>query len=107
VTVPVITLDGLSGSGKGTYSQMMAKALGWHYLDSGALFRAVAWAILHHETVYESEVQLRALLESLTIDMTATLRRVISMCPVMGVILQLIFALKLWVPWHLNVQKYS
>ena len=72
VTIPVITLDGLSGSGKGTYSQMMAKALGWHYLDSGALFRAVAWAILHHQTVYESEAQLRALLESLDIDMKAT-----------------------------------
>ncbi|RMD71125.1 MAG: (d)CMP kinase [Gammaproteobacteria bacterium] len=40
--VPVITLDGPSGSGKGTLGQRLAKALGWHFLDSGALYRALA-----------------------------------------------------------------
>ncbi len=71
MTVTVITLDGLSGSGKGTYSLLLAKALGWHYLDSGALYRAVAWAILHHKTVYEVDRELQALLQSLTIIMEA------------------------------------
>jgi cytidylate kinase len=40
--VPVITIDGPSGSGKGTIAHRVAKALGWHLLDSGALYRLVA-----------------------------------------------------------------
>ena len=42
--VPVLTIDGPSGSGKGTISRRVAEALGWHYLDSGALYRAVGLA---------------------------------------------------------------
>ena len=42
--VPVLTVDGPSGSGKGTISRMVADALGWHMLDSGALYRAVGCA---------------------------------------------------------------
>ena len=43
-TVPVLTIDGPSGSGKGTISRHVAQALGWHYLDSGAIYRAVGLA---------------------------------------------------------------
>jgi CMP/dCMP kinase len=42
--IPVLTIDGPSGSGKGTISQAVAKRLGWHYLDSGAIYRAVGLA---------------------------------------------------------------
>ena len=42
--VPVIAIDGPSASGKGTVSQRVADALGWHYLDSGALYRLTALA---------------------------------------------------------------
>jgi len=42
--IPVLTIDGPSGSGKGTISRMVADALGWHLLDSGALYRAVGFA---------------------------------------------------------------
>ena len=42
--VPVLTIDGPSGSGKGTVSRAAAKALGWRLLDSGALYRLVALA---------------------------------------------------------------
>jgi cytidylate kinase len=42
--VPVLTIDGPSGSGKGTVSRAVAKALGWGLLDSGALYRLVALA---------------------------------------------------------------
>ncbi|MGA9340930.1 MAG: (d)CMP kinase [Rhodanobacteraceae bacterium] len=42
--IPVLTIDGPSGSGKGTISRSVADALGWHMLDSGALYRAVAYA---------------------------------------------------------------
>ncbi len=43
--VPVLTIDGPSGSGKGTISRKVAAHLGWHFLDSGALYRAVAVAV--------------------------------------------------------------
>jgi cytidylate kinase len=43
-TVPALTIDGPSGSGKGTVSARVADALGWHLLDSGALYRAVGFA---------------------------------------------------------------
>ncbi|XFC38741.1 (d)CMP kinase [Stenotrophomonas indicatrix] len=42
--VPVLTIDGPSGAGKGTISRIVARRLGWHYLDSGALYRAVGVA---------------------------------------------------------------
>jgi cytidylate kinase len=42
--VPVIAIDGPSGSGKGTVSRLLARRLGWHLLDSGALYRLVALA---------------------------------------------------------------
>ena len=44
--VPVITVDGPSGAGKGTISHMLADTLGWHFLDSGALYRVVGQACL-------------------------------------------------------------
>ena len=43
-SAPVLTIDGPSGSGKGTISRLVAGRLGWHYLDSGALYRAVGVA---------------------------------------------------------------
>lgn len=44
-TVPVLTLDGPSGSGKGTIARAVADRLGWHMLDSGAIYRAVGYAV--------------------------------------------------------------
>ena len=41
--VPVIAIDGPTASGKGTIAERVARALGFHYLDSGALYRLVAW----------------------------------------------------------------
>jgi cytidylate kinase len=41
---PVVTIDGPSGSGKGTISRAVAQRVGWHLLDSGALYRLVAYA---------------------------------------------------------------
>ncbi len=43
-SIPVLTIDGPSGSGKGTVSRRVAERLGWHLLDSGALYRLVALA---------------------------------------------------------------
>ncbi len=46
IATPVITIDGPTASGKGTIAQRVALALGWHVLDSGALYRLAAWAVL-------------------------------------------------------------
>lgn len=46
MTVPVLTIDGPSGAGKGTVSRLLAKKLGWHYLDSGSIYRSLAIALL-------------------------------------------------------------
>lgn len=47
-TIPVITIDGTAGSGKGTISTKLSKELGWHLLDSGMLYRAVALSYIRH-----------------------------------------------------------
>ncbi|TKB57518.1 (d)CMP kinase [Ferrimonas aestuarii] len=46
---PVITIDGPSGVGKGTLCQLLADKLGWTLLDSGAIYRVLALAALHHD----------------------------------------------------------
>ena len=46
---PVITLDGLSGSGKSTLARLLAKQLCWAYLDSGAWYRALTWAVIREQ----------------------------------------------------------
>lgn len=45
MTIPVLTIDGPSGAGKGTVSRLLAKKLGWHYLDSGSIYRSLAIAL--------------------------------------------------------------
>lgn len=46
--VPVITLDGPSGTGKGTLCHRVARILGWHLLDSGSIYRALALSVMEH-----------------------------------------------------------
>ncbi len=63
---PVITIDGPSGSGKGTLAQLIAQRLGWHLLDSGAIYRVLALAAIHHDVdlnVEEALVPLAAYLD--------------------------------------------
>ncbi len=64
-SVPVITLDGPSGTGKGTIASLLAKALAWHVLDSGAIYRALAFAVIQ-KGVEPQETQLLAALLSAT-----------------------------------------
>lgn len=54
-TIPVITVDGPSGVGKGTISHLLAKKFGWHFLDSGALYRLTALAAARRGVVLEDE----------------------------------------------------
>lgn len=56
--VPVMTIDGPSGSGKGTISLRVARKLGWHMLDSGALYRLVAFGVEKHGISLQDEAKL-------------------------------------------------
>lgn len=65
--VPIITIDGPGGSGKGTIAQLVADRLAWHCLDSGALYRIVAVAGTQQGLALDDEPSLVALLPSLNI----------------------------------------
>lgn len=63
----VITIDGPSGAGKSTIAKMLAKRLGYKYLDTGALYRAVAWKAREEKADIESEESLKKLLKDIVI----------------------------------------
>ena len=54
-SVPVITIDGPSGAGKGTAARLVAEQLGWHLLDSGAIYRVLAVATQYHHLTIDDE----------------------------------------------------
>jgi cytidylate kinase len=64
-SVPVITVDGPSGSGKGTLGQWLAQHLGWHFLDSGAVYRVLALAASRNEVPLDDAVALVSLAHEL------------------------------------------
>jgi len=53
--VPVITIDGPSGAGKGTVARIVADQLGWHLLDSGAIYRVLALATQYHNVSLDDD----------------------------------------------------
>ncbi len=65
--IPVITIDGPGGTGKGTISKMLAKRLGWHFLDSGILYRALAMASQKHEIPFDAQEPLTQLASHLDV----------------------------------------
>ncbi|WP_418358789.1 MULTISPECIES: (d)CMP kinase [Shewanella] len=65
---PVITVDGPSGAGKGTICQLLAQHLGWHLLDSGAIYRVLALAAIHHDVELENEEALTLLAAHLDVQ---------------------------------------
>lgn len=67
LSAPVVTLDGPGGAGKGTISYMLAKKLGWHLLDSGAMYRVLALAAVNHGISLDDEKQLGELAEVLDV----------------------------------------
>lgn len=63
--IPVIAIDGPTASGKGTVAQRVADQLGFHYLDSGALYRLTALSALRHETSLTDEHAIAKIAEKL------------------------------------------
>ncbi|MBM4189398.1 MAG: (d)CMP kinase [Betaproteobacteria bacterium] len=55
MTIPVIAIDGPSASGKGTVAARVAQALGFHYLDSGAIYRVTAYAAQQRGVALDDE----------------------------------------------------
>jgi len=68
----VIAIDGPSGSGKGTVSRRVAAALGWHLLDSGALYRVLAFAAQAAQITANEPVRLGALAHDLKVSFSET-----------------------------------
>ncbi len=70
-SAPVITVDGPSGAGKGTLCMLLAERLGWNLLDSGAIYRVLALAAIHHGIDAESEEVLVTLAANLDVQFVA------------------------------------
>lgn len=71
IHAPVITVDGPSGAGKGTLCMLLADKLGWKLLDSGAIYRVLALAAIHHGVDLESEEALVPLAAHLDVQFVA------------------------------------
>ena len=67
--VPVITIDGPSGSGKGTVALSLTEQLGFHYLESGALYRVIAHGLLEAGIAPTDDAHIKKILEHFNIDM--------------------------------------
>jgi cytidylate kinase len=66
MSVPVIAIDGPAASGKGTVSREVARSLGFHFLDSGALYRLVALAALGRAVDLDNEAEVAELARTLS-----------------------------------------
>ncbi len=66
-TVPVITVDGPSGTGKGTLGFRLAQRLGWHFLDSGALYRLVALRAGDEGVALDDELRVASIAQHLPV----------------------------------------
>jgi cytidylate kinase len=67
---PVIAIDGPSGAGKSTVAQEVARELGFRYLDTGAMYRALTWLALHDRVDLTHDDELIALAESMELGLT-------------------------------------
>lgn len=67
-SIPVITIDGPSGAGKGTVCRLLAQKLGWEILDSGAIYRVLALAAIHHQIEPSDEESLLPLAAHLDVQ---------------------------------------
>lgn len=66
----IVAIDGPAGAGKSTIARLVANALGYLYIDTGAMFRAVAWKSLQQGIAPQAESELIALTETMSIRLT-------------------------------------
>ena len=64
----IIAIDGPAGSGKSTTARLLAAALGYQYLDTGAMYRALTWLALRHDVSPSDEAKLTILARSVAIE---------------------------------------
>lgn len=69
--VPMLAIDGPSGAGKGTVAGLLARRLGWNLLDSGALYRLLAFAAVNHGVDLTNEEALKVLAAHLDVQFVA------------------------------------
>jgi CMP/dCMP kinase len=68
----IVAIDGPAGAGKSTVARRLAKRLGFRYLDTGAMYRALTWLALEHGTALDDEPGLAALAEANAVTFDAT-----------------------------------
>lgn len=68
MSIPVLTIDGPSGAGKGTVSRAVAKKLGWNYLDSGSIYRSLAIAVLKQTVDLKDEAAIVSVAQTMTLE---------------------------------------
>jgi cytidylate kinase len=68
MSIPVLTIDGPSGAGKGTVSRAVAKKLGWNYLDSGSIYRSLAIALQKQNINVANELDIAKVAQSMALE---------------------------------------
>jgi CMP/dCMP kinase len=66
----IITIDGPASSGKGTVAKILAKKLGFHYLESGVIYRALGLLAIKHQVQYDAVEQLQKLIKNMHLEFT-------------------------------------
>ena len=66
----IIAIDGPSGAGKGTIARAVARRLGFHHVDTGAMYRALAWKAVHEGLELSDEMMVAALAERAQFDVS-------------------------------------
>lgn len=69
---PVIAIDGPAGSGKSTIAKLLAKRLGFRHIDTGAIYRGVAWVALQKTVDLDNEAAVTAIAKSISFDFIST-----------------------------------
>ena len=67
-----VAVDGPAGAGKSSISKIVAKKLGYLYIDTGAMYRSVTWAVLHNHIDVNNQKAVEALLQELDLTMEAS-----------------------------------
>ncbi|MGR9012808.1 MAG: (d)CMP kinase [Gammaproteobacteria bacterium] len=68
MNIPVLTIDGPSGAGKGTVSRAVAKKMGWNYLDSGSIYRSLAVAVLKQQVDLDNEAAIVNIAQAIALE---------------------------------------